>query len=188
MSALPLVWAPADPVAAGLNLVTAVGVSFAAGYWAHRLPSERLARDGPLLRLRTFERDGRIYADRLAIGRWKGHLPEAGAFFAGGTSKRRLVGADPVSLRAFAIETRRAERSHWVSLLLVSTVPLLWNGVLGSVLMILYGLVSNAPCIAVQRYNRARLVRVLDRHSGAAGTQRAQELRSRTSTPLSDDG
>ena len=62
----------------------------ATGYAAHRLGHHRLAHDGPLLRQRRFEAGGRWYRRRLRIHRWKDRLPEAGALFDGGISKREL--------------------------------------------------------------------------------------------------
>lgn len=156
MSALPLLWSPADPVAVALNVGAAVGASFAAGYWAHRLPPARLVRDGPVLRLRRLEAGGTVYR-RLGVHRWKRYLPEAGDYFRGGQSKRRLPGFGAGALRRFAAETRRAERAHWAALALVIGVPALWNRPPGVVLMALYGVAANAPCIVVQRYNRARI-------------------------------
>lgn len=132
------------------------------GWWVHRLPADRLARDGPVLRLREWERDGRVYGDRLRVKRWKDRVPEAGAFFPGGLSKRTLGG----DLHRFVIETRRAERGHWLAMA-CGPIAILWNPPLGAVLMVLYGVVANAPCIAIQRYNRARALRVLARSRGS---------------------
>ena len=78
------------------------------GYLAHRIPSSRLARDRGLLRIRRFEAGGRFYERWLHIKRWKDRLPEAGALFRGGFSKRRVSGTDPVSLERFAVEIGRA--------------------------------------------------------------------------------
>ena len=75
--------------------VVAWGVFHAAtGYAAHRLGDERLSRDGWGLRERTFEDRGRWYRRRLRIHRWKDRLPEAGAVFEGGVSKRELPAPD----------------------------------------------------------------------------------------------
>ncbi|HEX2574723.1 MAG TPA: hypothetical protein VHK88_00150 [Aquihabitans sp.] len=131
------------------------------GYVAHRLPLDRLQRDGPLLRLRAVERGGRLY-ERLGIRRWKDRLPEAGALFRDGLSKRSLPGGRAEGLERFAAETRRAERGHWLSL---TCLPLfvLWNPPVGVALMVAYGVLVNLPFIAIQRYNRARVQRVLAR-------------------------
>jgi glycosyl-4,4'-diaponeurosporenoate acyltransferase len=136
----------------------------ATGYAAHRLAGSRLGRDGWLLRPRAFERGGRWYVRRLRIGRWKDRLPEAGALFARGTSKRSLPGIDAAGLRLFVRETRRAELAHWWAL---ACGPLfaLWNPALATVLLVTYGVVANLPFIAIQRYNRFRIETLLERRS-----------------------
>lgn len=184
MNLLPLVWSPGRALAAVLNVALAVGASFAAGYWAHRLPVHRLDHDGFLLRIRSFEADGHLYERRLGIRRWKQRVPEAGGFFAGGVSKRRLAaGAD--GRDRLTIETRRAERAHWVALAFVGTVPALWNHGPALLVMALYGVAINGPCIAVQRYNRARLARLSRRVAGAPDSAvGGPTLRSSTSSSV----
>ncbi len=122
------------------------------GYAAHRLPDGAVDHDGFLLRVRPSE--VRLYR-RLGIRRWKDRLPEAGALFRGGISKRHVGG----SLPSFVRETRRAELAHWSALALGPTSAL-WNPLVGFVLMVAYGVVVNAPFIAIQRYNRARALRL----------------------------
>jgi glycosyl-4,4'-diaponeurosporenoate acyltransferase len=153
---LPLGWTVVLDTAAW----AVVGV--AVGYGMHRVPAARLAHDGPLTRLRPFEADGRWYERRLHIKTWKARLPEAGALFEGGFSKRALDDSSLDHLERFVVETRRAELTHW--LVLAAGVPfVLWNppGLLA--VMWLYAVVANVPCLLIQRYNRARLTRVLDR-------------------------
>lgn len=135
----------------------------ATGYAVHRLPLARLRRDVWILRQRAFERDGRWY-ERLAIRRWKDKLPEGGAFFRGGMSKRHLPSATEGGLARFAAETRRAEWGHWSAM---ACAPLfaLWNEPWVAALMVVYGVVVNAPFIAIQRYNRWRIGRILARAS-----------------------
>ena len=125
------------------------------GFAAHRLPEERLAHDGWLLRVRPGEVDR---YRRLGIRRWKDRLPEAGALLPGGISKRH-VGS---SLEQFVRETRRAELAHWWAMA-GGPVAALWNPPVGAVLMVAYGTGVNAPFIAIQRFNRARAQRLLQR-------------------------
>ncbi|MDP1807577.1 MAG: hypothetical protein Q8K72_20530 [Acidimicrobiales bacterium] len=150
------------PAVVALNVVGSAALHAGTGLWAHRIPLEHLAADGPVLRLRPVERSGRVYERRLAIKRWKDRLPEAGALFAGGLSKRRLPGRSSPALERLATETRRAERGHWLALA-GAPVFAVWNPPVGAVMMLAYGVASNGPCIAVQRYNRARLSRLLAR-------------------------
>ena len=146
-------------------------VQVAAGYLVHRLPARRLDHDIWLWRARRWERDGRLYTGTLRIRRWKGLLPEAGAFFAGGFDKRRLRGASAAALERHAIETRRAELGHWLAL--APTPLFVWaNPPLLAPLMAAYALAVNGPCIAAQRYNRIRLVRAATRAGARAGRLR----------------
>lgn len=134
-------------------------LSLVVGYGAHRLPDRWLQRDTALTRLRAFERDGALWETRTHIRKWKGRLPEAGAFF-GGPSKRHLNG----DLRRMVIETRRAELVHWA---LIAGGPIfsLWNPPPMALIMMAFAIVANGPCLVVQRFNRARCLRVLGRRA-----------------------
>ena len=66
------------------------GIHAVSGYAVHKLPVPRSPATGGSCASR-FEQDGRLYERRLRIKRWKDRLPEAGALFAGGVSKRRLL-------------------------------------------------------------------------------------------------
>jgi glycosyl-4,4'-diaponeurosporenoate acyltransferase len=159
----------------GLVLVDAAvwaGLSVAVGWTANRLPVSRFERDGFLTRLRPAEADGHLYRRVLRIGRWKDRVPEAGAMFAGGVAKGTLATRDPQGLHRFAVETRRAERVHWV-LLGGGPLFLLWNPLPLGLAMVAYGLVANLPCILIQRYNRARLQRIGRRREAGPGATRA---------------
>jgi glycosyl-4,4'-diaponeurosporenoate acyltransferase len=144
-----------------LDALAWAGWSAAVGYAAHRLPLCLLDHDGPVTRLRRWERGGRVY-ERLGIRRWKDRLPEFGAVFRGGTSKRSLPSRGPAVLARFTAETRRAEFVHW-AIPLLTPVFALWNPAWLFGGMVAYAVLANAPCLVVQRYNRGRLERVLAR-------------------------
>jgi glycosyl-4,4'-diaponeurosporenoate acyltransferase len=145
--------------------VVAANVAFwpawtaAVGYLAQRTPDARFACDDVLTRPRPFEQDGSFYRDSLQIQRWKDRLPEAGTAF-GGFAKRSVSGGDPEVLERFVVETRRAEHAHWGMAAGVA-LTLLWNPWWAAPINATVAGVSNLPCIAVQRYNRARLRRTL---------------------------
>jgi glycosyl-4,4'-diaponeurosporenoate acyltransferase len=133
------------------------------GYLAHRLPTRVLDHDTWWTRPRSWERDGRWYT-RFGIRRWKDRLPEAGALFTGGVSKRRVPSLTTDGLQRFAAETRRAEYGH-VACAAAAPLFALWNPPGVAVVMVLYGVGVNAPFVAIQRYNRARIVSVVERRS-----------------------
>ena len=149
---LPLTWTVVLDVAVWGTWSTVCGVV------AWRYPAHRLAADGPLTRPRSFEDGGRLYP-RLGIRRWKDRLPEAGALFPGGVSKRRAGGRSPEALRRFAVETRRAELTHWWVMAL-GPFFVLWNPPALAAVMVAYAVAANLPCIMIQRFNRARVARL----------------------------
>ena len=136
-------------------------IHLGAGYVAHHLPTRLLLALPVVSRSYAWEGAGRAY-QRLGIRAWKGRLPEGGAFFLGGFSKRRLHSNALGSLERFALETTRAECSHWLSWGLSLTF-FAWNPWHVGAAMVLYGAASNAPFILVQRYYRARLRRIIQR-------------------------
>jgi glycosyl-4,4'-diaponeurosporenoate acyltransferase len=136
------------------------------GYLAHRLPPSLLARPPRPApgRVERFETGLRIKA-------WKDSLPEAGSLFRGGFSKRHLQAHDRSYLQRFAIETRRAELAHW-AILALGPFFFAWNPWWLGLAMLAYALVANVPCIAVQRYNRARFGALLARGPARAASDR----------------
>ena len=132
------------------------------GYAAYRLDDRRLSRDGWLLRPRRFETAGRWYRRWLRVHRWKDKVPEAGGLFRGGVSKRQLPGRDIAGLQRFVRETRRAELAHWWAMW-CGPVFVLWNPPLAAGLLVGYGVLVNLPFIAIQRYNRFRILALTER-------------------------
>jgi glycosyl-4,4'-diaponeurosporenoate acyltransferase len=129
------------------------------GYVAQRTPAGRFSDDGWITSPRTFEGESAWYRDTLQIDRWKTRLPEAGSAF-GGFEKRTVSAGDPEVMQQFVVETRRAEYAHW-GMVGGVVLTLLWNPWWAAPANIAVAAGSNLPCIAVQRYNRARLGRAL---------------------------
>ncbi|MDQ2678734.1 MAG: hypothetical protein M3Y51_08315 [Actinomycetota bacterium] len=153
-----------DPVAVAVSCLAWVLVGVVSGYLLVRLPSTRFAHDTWLTRPRAFEDSGRWYQKRLRIRRWKDRLPEKGDLFRDGFSKRHLVDRSDAHLQRFVEETRRAEYVHWCNLG-AGPLFLIWcTPLLGSV-MIGFGVAAHLPFIVVQRFNRERLCRILDRRA-----------------------
>lgn len=123
--------------------------------WAFTRMPAAWFRNPPAIRLR---RD--FYERVLAIKRWKDRLPDGAGWFRGGFAKAKLRQRDPRHLQRFLLEAWRGELCHWTALALV---PLffLWNPWWGDLLIAVYALAANLPCILVQRYNRQRLQRAL---------------------------
>ena len=102
---------------------------------------------------------GWIYEKLFFIRTWKDSLPDGGAWL-NGFSKAKLAARSSSYLREFIQETRRGEFSHYLQALLI-LICLLWTPSPGSVIILLYAVLSNLPCILNQRYTRNRMQRVL---------------------------
>lgn len=151
------------PWALWLSAATASALSLLAGWWATGWPVSRVARVGPLTRLRAWERDGRWWNRHLAVRRWKDALPEAGALF-GGYAKDHIRSRAAADLDRFRAETIRAERVHWLSAA-TGVLHVLWCRPSLAAALAVLGLAGNAPFIVIQRTNRGRLDRILRRRS-----------------------
>jgi glycosyl-4,4'-diaponeurosporenoate acyltransferase len=130
----------------------------ASGWIIHRWPLRAFTQDGPVTRLRRWEREGAVYR-RIGVHRWKDLLPEAGDFFPGGVSKRRLPDASPATLGRFEAETRRAEHVHWINAWFGPTF-FLWTPWQVGMTMTAFGFGAHLPFVIIQRYNRGRVQRV----------------------------
>ena len=155
------------------------------GYVAHRLPESFCSRDNVLLRLRAFERSGRLWR-ALRVKRWKDRVPEAGAFYRGGVSKRTIDDFSDGGLRRFAALTRRAEMAHWLAMF-SALLFAIWNELWVVAIMVVYAVAVNFPFIAIQRYNRLRVSALLDaraerRASVSSGSRPEARARSAAET------
>jgi glycosyl-4,4'-diaponeurosporenoate acyltransferase len=137
------------------------------GFFVHRLPLRRLDHDTWLTRPRGFEASGRFYEQRLHIRAWKDKLPEKGDLFRGGFSKRHITSRSAAFLDRFAAETRRAELVHWMNAA-AGPLFLIWCPWYLGVVMIAFGWAAHLPFICIQRYNRARIERTLERRGRRA--------------------
>ncbi len=110
-----------------------------------------------------WERDGRVYETVFHIKSWKHLLPDGGGLSkARGYQKRKLTDYSEDNLRRFLIESARGELSHWLGILpfwvfgFFAPPSIIW-------IMLAYALAVNMPCIIAQRYNRPRIVKLLNR-------------------------
>lgn len=97
-----------------------------------------------------------------AVRIWKRWIPDAGGVLPGGVRKASLVRRDPAALRRLVLETRRAELVHW-ALWPAALLTALWLPPPALLVNLAFACLFNLPCLRVQRYNRWRLLRCLDR-------------------------
>lgn len=112
-----------------------------------------------------WEKNGRWYKDKLKINSWKDILPQHVG--KDGFSKEHIQGTSVEYIDDFLYETCRGEFNHRNNA--VFAFFILWfNKIkkfpkLLSVIFFVCTLIANLPFIAIQRYNRFRLLKVRER-------------------------
>lgn len=133
------------------------------GWWYRRKSFAQLQDSRRTRHLKKFEKGGSWYEQRLGIKKWKDALPETGGW-KGSLSKRRLHGVTREELLEFAEECHRGELTHW-AILGFSPVTFIWTKGWLFGLSCAVGLAASLPFIAVLRYNRCRIGRILKTQS-----------------------
>lgn len=116
-----------------------------------------------LYKQRNWEKDGIIYEQVFRIKSWKELLPDGSALFKKGFKKKRMVSLTKEYLEKFILEVCRAEMVHWI-VILFSPVFFIWNWWWVGIIMIIYAIIANLPCILAQRYNRIRFRKLLKKY------------------------
>lgn len=108
-----------------------------------------------------FERDGKIY-EKLNIKRWQKKVPDMSRILPKVMPPKRMGADYAVRLPRMVQETCVAELIH--SLLCICALACLdlWQGVGGIIVTLVY-ILANLPFIFIQRYNRPKLMRVMEK-------------------------
>ena len=112
-----------------------------------------------------WEREGRIY-EKLHIQKWKDHVPDMSKHVKTMFAKEIVSPRDPEYTRRLILETCVAELTHDVLVLLSPIFPQYMTGVYADIAMLIYAL-GNIPFILIQRYNRPRLVQLMEKQLAA---------------------
>jgi len=136
------------------------------------LPKKWIDPQKGLYRCYPFERNGSIY-QRIGIHRWQDKVPSMSRILPFMVPAKNLKGNWRERLPLMIHETCVAELIHW--LLCVSGLYCLriWPGIGGVCIAAFYALVLNLPFILIQRYNRPRLILLLQK--SIAREQRIKE-------------
>lgn len=151
---LPIIWTII------INILLWLAIHLTIAYIATILPSGLINVESPIYREWNWEKGGMIYEKYFRIRMWKELLPDGSALFKKGFRKKRMVTVSREYIEKFIIEVCRAEMAHWI-VILCSPVFFIWNPLWAGIVMILYAIAANMPCILAQRYNRIRLRRLL---------------------------
>jgi glycosyl-4,4'-diaponeurosporenoate acyltransferase len=131
-------------------------------FFGNKFPKRWFVNNKGIYKSFSWEDGGRFYERVFKIKKWKKYLPDGGDFFSNGFAKKELKAKDLEYLLTFVQEAKRAELVHWLQILPV-VIFFLFNHWWVGVIMILYAIAVNMPCIIAQRYNRPRLERIINR-------------------------
>lgn len=110
-----------------------------------------------LYREHKWERNGKWYVKYLKINEWKDILPQR--IGSDGFSKAHFTGKSKEYMDRFILETCRGEWNHTFNcayaLIAVAISPPLYGIIFGFLTVLV-----NLPFIAIQRYNRIRLLKI----------------------------
>lgn len=133
------------------------------GYFAARMSDRRFNSQGFLFKERAWEQNGEIYEKLFKVARWKSWLPSGGKFF-GIFSINSFRSAARDYMQKWLVESCRAEFTHWIAML-PALLFFLWNPFNAWIINIIYAIFANMPCIISQRYNRPRVMKLLNKRS-----------------------
>ena len=131
-------------------------------YIMERVPARYVSQDTFFLQPHSWENHGEVWERLFRVRRWKHMILDGTTIIRRGFKKKSLASNKGEYLEEFLQESRRAEVTHWISML---PAPLffLWNPMWAGWIMIAYACLFNLPIIIVQRYNRPRLKKILQR-------------------------
>lgn len=156
---LPKIWI------AVLNVVMIPTIHLGVSWVFNQLPRSLFCSDSFWFSEKPGENSGRLYETVFGIRKWKNSVPDAGNWMPGGFSKN-LQSTDPGYLRTFIQETCRGEAAHQFQLFGLLGILLIWNPwPVAAMVILVYAVVSNLPCILLQRHTRFRLIQFLHKIS-----------------------
>ena len=125
------------------------------------LPRQNFDYDLPPYSAYKWERGGNIYR-LIGIHRWKDAVPDMSRYIRSMVKKKIVIFRDPDYLDALIRETCVAELVHYMLMLLSPIFLIFMSGYPGVIAAAAYCL-CNMPFVLIQRYNRPRLVELMER-------------------------
>lgn len=133
------------------------------GFFLGRIvPKRWFPPDAWIFRSRSFERYGKIY-EKLGIRKWHKRVPDMSRIFPALMPPKNLTGDFSRRLPVMIRETCVAELIHTLVSLTGLHCLRLWPGWGGATVAAVHFLLLNLPFILIQRYERPRLIRLLEK-------------------------
>jgi glycosyl-4,4'-diaponeurosporenoate acyltransferase len=139
-----------------------VGIIGAASHYVGQLlPRKNFNYMEPPYAPYRWEQNGTFYM-RFKIQFWKDKVPDMSQHVKSMFRKKISVFRDYEYLEELILETCVAEFVHWMLVFLSPIFLVLMEGLAGRISAVLYA-IGNLPFVMIQRYNRPRLVNLMER-------------------------
>lgn len=109
-----------------------------------------------IFKTRPFEKNGAIYKKYFKVHIWKKWLPDGASLFKNDFRKKKLESSEVEYLEKFIAESCRAELAHIIGMVPFVLFFLVVEWYI-ALIMVVYSLIVNLPCVIAQRFNRPRL-------------------------------
>lgn len=126
------------------------------------LPDKFFNHNKGIYKTFRFEHNGKLYDTLFKVKKWKHLLPDGGAIYKKkGFAKKTLTDFSQNNLNRFLMESCRGELTHWLPICFFWVFFFITSPFV-VLLMFVYSIIVNMPCIIVQRYNRPRIQKMLN--------------------------
>lgn len=132
------------------------------GYWSSRIPVDKFDYDSSFYRSKPWERDGEIYQKLFKVRSWKKYIPSGAALYKDAYEIKYIIDFSVNNVKLWLKESCRSEFCHWI-MILPGFLFFLWNPNWLAWIMVAYAILNNAVPIIMQRYNRPRVHKLLER-------------------------
>jgi glycosyl-4,4'-diaponeurosporenoate acyltransferase len=144
------------------NIIIFIFFSLIITYLSNRVTKSIYYYKAWLYKERAWERHGKFYDEKFRVKKWKKKVPELGDFVKSVFPKKYIKEYSEEYISMYLLESCKAELTHWV--IILSTIFfMLWNELLVSVGVFLIAFILNIPFIIIQRYNRPRIIQIMER-------------------------
>ncbi len=127
-----------------------------------------------MFRDRKWEHGGTIYQKLFSIRKWKDKLPELSDIFRKTFSKKKLYSFNVEYLTKYIIESCRSELCHWMIVISVIIFSSWFSEDMLNLIFVL-AVILNVPYIMIQRFNRPRIVNIMQKNEEKQERERLKE-------------
>lgn len=145
-----------------LNIIIFLVLSTVITYLTEKLPDRIYNYNMWVFKEREWEKKGSFYKRILKVRIWKAFLPELSEYVKGVFPKKHIKQRNREYLSKYIMESCKSEFTHW-SIIASSLLFQLWSDWWVSFGVFITAIVLNLPYIIIQRYNRPRVVQVMER-------------------------